>query len=438
MSLKLEFEWQDPKKVQGPELQSTWASFTMHVEDQCLTKVFDQDAKTIRSTIYIPLYPLAEWMIWNWWSLLYEPEVSWLRQSRQYAKRHNMSCVGEGISLPDVEFLPLGDWVQVVWKPKQHPYQNVEFVSHGQALVTRQEMETKFYEFVHMVCTRLEQQDITDTWLQSGWDVLHQSLGDEQESAFCKAVSWQGLDPYAMPENMQERFIEVANSLSEGIWEEFFSLTNFENMHNQAEELLYDLNWISNRPGNWDDLKRIRGVIGNLHCGQFPWNQGYDLARTVRQGLGLNGNQFPSSFDILADWFRVSSSELMESMTMKTPLLTGLEAVVGENRNGSPGFILKKKARLENQIFSFGRALCDYLVYQHSPSLVSEAGTERQKRNRAFAAEFLAPAESIQKNISGHEVTCEEIDEIAYHMGVSSFVIEHQVKNHRLAVVKEE
>ena len=169
MSVRFEFEWQDPKKVQGPELQSTWSAFTMHIDTHCVTRVFDRDAKTVRSTIYVPLYPLAEWMVWNWWALLYESEVSWLRVARRYAQRHNMGCVGEGIAWPDVEFLPLGDWVQVVWNPKIHPYQQVEFVSHGQALISRQELETAIYEFVHKVCTRLEQQDITGTWLQSGW-----------------------------------------------------------------------------------------------------------------------------------------------------------------------------------------------------------------------------------------------------------------------------
>ena len=261
---------------------------------------------------------------------------------------------------------------------------------------------------------------------------------DNQERTYCKAVSWQGLDPYAMTREEEERFIAIANRLPEGIWEGFFLLTSLEDMQEQADKLVHDLDWIAKRPGCWDDLKRIRDEVGTMQTGQLPWNQGYDLARRIRKSLGLNGGLFPASFDTLAEWFHLSPSQLMQSVSIQPFMFAGLEAVVGENENGSPGFILRQKVRLENQIFAFGRALCDYLAFPHRPSLVSEAATERQKRNRAFAAELLAPAESIQKKLSGLEVNSEQIDEIACQMGVSSFVVEHQVKNHRLAVIKEE
>ena len=73
-----------------------------------------------------------------------------------------------------------------------------------------------------------------------------------------------------------------------------------------------------------------------------------------------------------------------------------------------------------------------------SPSLVIDTNTERQKRNRAFAAEFLAPAEQIKRRLAGKETTREEMDEIAYTMGVSSYVVAHQVQNHGLAVFRDE
>ncbi|KGO32810.1 hypothetical protein JT06_18235 [Desulfobulbus sp. Tol-SR] len=63
--------------------------------------------------------------------------------------------------------------------------------------------------------------------------------------------------------------------------------------------------------------------------------------------------------------------------------------------------------------------------------------TERQKRNRAFAAEFLAPADAIRKRLTAGEVSQEDIDDLAGDMGVSPFVVEHQIVNHRLAEVVE-
>jgi len=81
--------------------------------------------------------------------------------------------------------------------------------------------------------------------------------------------------------------------------------------------------------------------------------------------------------------------------------------------------------------------LCEYLLSPGAPRLVTGVNTERQKRNRAFAAEFLAPADAIRKRLTAGEVSQEDIDDLAGDMGVSPFVVEHQIVNHRLAEVVE-
>ena len=60
------------KDVQGPELASTWASLLIRVADSVITRVVDRRAQTVRDHVYVPLYPLAESLVTNWWFLLYE------------------------------------------------------------------------------------------------------------------------------------------------------------------------------------------------------------------------------------------------------------------------------------------------------------------------------------------------------------------------------
>ena len=74
-------------------------------------------------------------------------------------------------------------------------------------------------------------------------------------------------------------------------------------------------------------------------------------------------------------------------------------------------------------------------VYPHTPRLVSSVNTEGQKRNRAFAAEFLAPADAIRKRLVARDVSQEDVDELACDMGVSPFVVHPQIVNHGLAAV---
>jgi len=102
-----------------------------------------------------------------------------------------------------------------------------------------------------------------------------------------------------------------------------------------------------------------------------------------------------------------------------------------------PGFLITTR-RPEQFRFAFCRALAEYITLAESPSaLVTGARTDRQKRNRAFAAEFLAPATWIGAQVSGPRVGPDDIDEWADQLGVSAAVVVHQLENHRLAQVDD-
>ena len=66
-------------------------------------------------------------------------------------------------------------------------------------------------------------------------------------------------------------------------------------------------------------------------------------------------------------------------------------------------------------------------------SLVTKASTERQQRNRAFAAEFLAPSAGLRDRISDQFVDRDQVADLAEEFGVSPYVVEHQIENHRIA-----
>jgi Zn-dependent peptidase ImmA (M78 family) len=69
-------------------------------------------------------------------------------------------------------------------------------------------------------------------------------------------------------------------------------------------------------------------------------------------------------------------------------------------------------------------------------ALLTRVSSDRQKRNRAFAAELLAPADGLRKLLSGSRIARDEIAEVAAHLRVSEWLVEHQVQNHRIATVE--
>jgi hypothetical protein len=82
------------------------------------------------------------------------------------------------------------------------------------------------------------------------------------------------------------------------------------------------------------------------------------------------------------------------------------------------------------------RALYDYLI----PPLSSSGPATRlyfdnQKRNRAFAAELLAPAALLRKRIKSITVSEAEIGQLADKFLVDPKVIRQQVEQHQIARV---
>src|SRR5687767_9856300 len=70
-NLEFSLDWMEAEDVRGPELSATWAHLVMRVGDSVLTRVLDKRAKTVRDGIFVSVYPLAEWIVANWWSLFY-------------------------------------------------------------------------------------------------------------------------------------------------------------------------------------------------------------------------------------------------------------------------------------------------------------------------------------------------------------------------------
>lgn len=67
------------------------------------------------------------------------------------------------------------------------------------------------------------------------------------------------------------------------------------------------------------------------------------------------------------------------------------------------------------------------------PNLVTRAHSERQQRNRAFAAEFLAPMEALRQRVHTDVVPEEVIANLATESHLSSLVIRHQLENRGIA-----
>ena len=123
--MRLDFEWHDAPGVQDEVLKATWARLEIHVKDQVASEALDLRSSSRRTGIYGSLFPLAEWVVEQWWHLLNEPSITstvvggreaapWMHD---WVRRHNLLTAREGGALPDLTMVRDGDEMVIKWEP---------------------------------------------------------------------------------------------------------------------------------------------------------------------------------------------------------------------------------------------------------------------------------------------------------------------------------
>jgi hypothetical protein len=153
----------------------------------------------------------------------------------------------------------------------------------------------------------------------------------------------------------------------------------------------------------------------------------------LRRELDLDG-EILTTFDDLSRALGVDSGVMLNEAINRQFLRSyTFDAVVDVNDAGSPGFVISHRGE-DTFKFALCRGLFEFLTAGvREPLLVTRTRSERQKRNRAFASEFLLPAETLRANIKTEFVGEEQIEDMADEFGVSPSVVRYQLHNHGIA-----
>jgi hypothetical protein len=411
----------------------------MVVDDHPLTRVFDQRSKTMRDGIYLPLYPFAEWLVEQWWSLWAEPGLSPSSGRAGHDTRHSLVHAREGYALPPVRIEPAGSIVRVSWHPEILPSHGLEFPAQGEAWIATSTLKDRLSFLIETIVTRLEDNGITDSRLQQDWVAIQ--TADADEKAFCECAGALGLDPYDLDDTLREEIVKVGNLLPEEIVTEFFRSARSETgkFKTDVEEVRLAVEKAKRNMMHLTPLRSLIRLAGKWKdSGEAtPWEQGYSFAQRLRAHLGLDGKPLKTMEDVEAA-LGMGKSELDKAIQWFSNGSIPFAALVGINDRHSPAFVLRPALQASAR-FHLCRALFEYL---YSPmqrnSLITDANTEEQKRNRAFAAELLAPAAALRDQIEASVVSWEKAEELADEFGVSAYVIRHQLENHHIAAIQQE
>lgn len=427
--LRFDFEWQDPGGARGEELRATWASLLIWIGKDQVTELQDRQTTGVRTRIFLPLYPLAEWLADNWWFLKSEVARPVTSESCDFDRRHNLRWAREGYVLPSLRFVTLGEDFEAEWQSREIADAGIRFLSSGRAVLSGSVLDATLSNFVNAVVMRLDDKGLPRTTLHDQWLAIQNADADEQE--FCLAAARLGIDPYAIDDQLEAKILDASSSIPPEILNDFLSLASVDRLAAQESELASAAQEIVSDTDGVDAIVGVRRRAPSFTIGENPWESGYKFAEALR--ANLNGGTWKSdSLDDLAGYLGID--QLDNCLLPDKVRCRFLDAMTGLNQRKNPKFLIEKK-RKDSRQFAFCRALFEHLTSPHRFAVVSGLRTDRQQMSRAFAAEFLAPNRMLRSDLSGTVIGEDEIEDLAADYGVSTFVVSHQIKNHKLARV---
>ncbi|GII58619.1 hypothetical protein Pth03_70080 [Planotetraspora thailandica] len=426
---RIRWEWEPAPSVRAPEHRATWARIEISVGSDHVTLVEDRESGSSRRSIYCPLYPMAEWAAYNWWFLQADArparslglQIPGNHDARQF-QRHSLRGSGDGFIWPNLMVVPEGEQSHLIWHEDRRPSPDrpIRFLSRGEALVGRESVERELAGLISAVLTRLAERGITDTPLHKEWEAIQQA--DEEEAEFCLAAARLGLDPYAEAEPYEQLILQAADELQGHLLGDFLDAVEPARMGDALEWIRAARSEISRSRGAGAAVE-LRHEIGPLQpaSGDRSWEKGWSQARAVRRTLGLSGGEV----FVLSPYI---------STVDRTPVDRGLQAVAGAVEGSGPLAVIDPGRPAGSRRFTLSRALWHYLWEPEAVFLVTNAYTDRQKVERAFAAELLAPAAGISELLGDapESAVQDDMEQIADHFRVSPMVIKHQLENQLL------
>jgi len=437
--IRFEYQWETAERARPPEHAATWARLRLFVDSDCLTVVEERSSQDLRNWIDVSLYPLAEWLAFSWWfvtspskqslggllpveySLAPEAMASRVRLNRE---RFNFTSAADGFPWPDLTLMPQSGHYLVSQHDADPAHQRLRFVRNGLYVLDPERTIFTMSAFIDAVVRRLDDKGIEGTRLQTEWQVIQETDAEEEE--FCKAAAVLGADPYQVTSETESALLAASRAVSDPVLLlDLLNATDEAHLHQALgwiESSLRAAEEVGDAVSNEivrDICDYVRGrpqrpFSATLTAGT-PWVTGYSRARMVRKSLDIQ----PAA--------PIDMSHIVGSQRIQNSAPGILEALARGAQ--SPLVVLPAYRTPQSERFLQARALSrlafdgtgQHFVITHSYSL-------RDRTERAFAAELLAPADGIREFLED-DFSETARNRAADHFDAPRQVIDHQVEN---------
>ena len=399
------------------EDELTLAELELRLAGEALTRAEDTLSGEVREYAVLPAGRLAEWFVWNWWRLRWEPRRGGKTSSLDWLTAHHMSAAGNGWLWPNVEFRSDGVRMIVQARPSvRAASQPLRYLSQASVVLPGGLYESAIDHFVECVCERLRCA-AGQSPLEQTWKALREERADSDLAFYRRLEALLGHDVDEGPAELIERLLLDVPILGHEAVAELAA--------NSDHKL--SAHWLRERARAVGVDSRVGDRVGQFalqsEANMPAWRIGVAAARGLRSqeklgmGVVVDGR--------LAQLLAVPDTLLSDER--RTPEL----AYELADQSGLRRLVLRSKWHTGRR-FELARLLGDYLLGP-SESLhpATQQDTFRQKKQRAFAAEFLCPLEALQDFLSD-DFSDEAQQGAAEHFQVSPVTVSTQLVNNGL------
>lgn len=437
MTLKLSCNWLDKDPSPSTdELEATLAAVRILIGSRNVTEYSNlvegqrrSEDSVAQEKVHVPAYYLAEWVAENWWPLLHEPRKTEEGDDPSFRARHSILNAQHGFALPDVEFEPIGDAVQVRCRSRDAVLPGVRFPHSATTVMGRGPVEAVLRAFVQGCVDRLDGSGIAGTPLQQAWHSVSRSTQDEAE--FCKLAGALGVDPYGISQELASVIDLAYDTLGPAATHDLCAastpgeMLQISGIAKLVADELSDAHDTTLTP-----LANVRVPAESAH--NPGWRRGKAAALSVRDALGI-AHTDPNGCDRFFERLNVSTAPDGRAAGRNTP--DEISFTAGVDRLGSTARIVLLPSHEAARRFAAPRSVFLALeAHGTSRRLATNAMTSDQKASRAFAAEMLVPSKYLEKRFPGRRLGMDDMHEIARERRADVSVVRYQAENNGLAV----
>lgn len=403
----------------NPIFRDTAGQLNILLDGLSLTKNTDIWSKTVRDPVLISAYPLALWMVASWWRLNFEPlPKARFKPSVDWRMAHELGAANHGYVWPAILFASDGEMINIWAEAIASEVQSVSYLNSlkGPQSVDLQHFIRETDNFIETVISRLHGLGHSVTDLSDLWSLVKEDRGNPDQFRIRRIEAQMGFDPEECPQEVIYNALELGKQIGTCAMQELAPIYG-----RPAPGTDFPLDGITHLANTVGIVGRPEFKTQGMYCGKAtnaPWMQGVNSARKLRAQMPNQEN--PVSDVEIYNLLGLTKEQVEAySLDKKAPV-----SVVKPEKKGLLSFIPRKR-HPDAKRFEYARFLGGCFMGSKDSNewmVSSELATAQQKRQRAFAAEFLCPVNSLTGFLS-EDFSESKIEDASDYFGVSEKTI---------------